>query len=128
MEPIYPLHEERINMFCGMPVCIVTKEGTRHIGILSHCKSGKITLNAHTKPETAVNVVEEQAREATASAKGAKKKKNAKKATASAASDEKAQTQAYPYDPYLPYYRPYNPWGEFFAIDLALIAFLFLLF
>ncbi|MFD0714430.1 hypothetical protein [Paenibacillus sp. GCM10027626] len=117
MEPIYPLHEERIKRFNGMPVCVITKDGQRHIGILSACKDGRVLLNGHS----------------TGPASGPQgKKKNKKKRPAAAAAknmktSEKTRIQGHsPYQPYPPH--PYNPWGKAIAIDQAQIAFLFLLF
>ncbi|MFC4102231.1 hypothetical protein [Paenibacillus xanthanilyticus] len=134
MEPIFPLHEERINMFCGMPVCIITKEGTRHIGILSHCRGGRVTLNGD-QAGPAVSSETPGGNEKKSKGKQAKKgKKTEAKKTAPAPA--KAEIQAYPFDPFYPYpgpgpysgpYRPHNPFGEAFAIDLSLIAYLFLL-
>ncbi|MCQ6559203.1 hypothetical protein [Paenibacillus mendelii] len=122
MQQIYPLHEEHINRFCGMPVCIVTKEGERHVGVISRSVGGRLYLNegpeesgnAPASHETHGDTPYLQGKE---SKKGRKSKKNepVKKA-------EKAETKAYPYAPY-----PYYPFGGAFAIDLALIAFLFLL-
>ncbi|MFB9324892.1 hypothetical protein ACFFSY_02910 [Paenibacillus aurantiacus] len=135
MEPIFPLHEERINMFCGMPVCIITKEGTRHIGILSHCRGGLVTLNAD-QIGPAISSEKPTSEEKKAKGKNAKKGKKAE-TKAAVAPPAKAEIQAYPFDPLDPFYRypepgpytyrPYNPFGEAFAIDLSLIAFLFLL-
>ncbi|ANY67809.1 hypothetical protein BBD42_16035 [Paenibacillus sp. BIHB 4019] len=120
MEQIYPLEEGVISRFCGMPVCIVTHDGARHFGVLSHCRGGKLTLNEQPGAQML----------AEAESPKADKAKGKKKGKASKTAKEKvAQTQAYPYDPYYYNYNPgYNwPYGGAFAIDLALIAFLFLL-
>lgn len=45
MEPIFPLHEDHVSRFCGLPVCIVTKDGKRHVGVLSNCRGGRVMLN-----------------------------------------------------------------------------------
>lgn len=122
-------------MFCGMPVCIITQEGTRHIGILSHCRGGRVTLNA----DQIGPVIRSEPQEGAAKTAKGKNAKKGKKAEVKKAIPEpaKAETKAYPFDPYDPFYpypgpapyphRPYNPFGEVFAIDLSLIAFLFLL-
>ncbi|WP_028612213.1 hypothetical protein [Paenibacillus harenae] len=120
MEPIYPLREDVIHQFCGMPVCVIMNDGTRHVGILSSCRNGKVLLNAETSggAEAVLAKVQPQA---------VKKKKGAKGKKGSDLNTEKAHTQAYLDDPY--YYGPgsYYPWGGALALDLALIAFLFLL-
>lgn len=121
MEPIYPLREDVVHQFCGMPVCVIMQDGTRHVGILSSCKSGKLTLNGDAAgsngSEAAISKAEAQV----------VKKKNKKGSKPEPTTQQSAQTQSYPYDPY--YYGPerYYPWGAALAIDLALIAFLFLL-
>jgi len=122
MQQLYPLHEEHIHRLRGMPVCIVTKDGERHVGIVSRCVGGRLYLNEGPEElgdgpvthETHGDMPYLQGKE---SKKGRKSKKNepVKKA-------EKAETQAYPYAPYR-----YSPFGGAFAIDLATIAFLFLL-
>jgi hypothetical protein len=125
MEPIYPLNEDRINQFCGVPVCIVTHEGNRHVGILSSCRNGRVTLNAGSeKPNTTSPGIQGTV----TNVKGKNKKKNQKGEKLVVTQDGgKAVTQSvYPYDPYGGY-APYYPYAEAFAIDLALIAFLFLL-
>lgn len=121
MEQIYPLEESVISRFCGMPVCIVTHDGARHIGVLSHCRGGKLTLNEEPGAQTLAEAESPKAGKAKGKPKGKASKKTKEKA---------AQTQAYPYDPYYYNYNPgyYSPFGGAFAIDLALIAFLFLLF
>lgn len=45
MEQIYPLKEEVIVQYCGMPVCVVFKTGVRRIGILKACLSGKLFMS-----------------------------------------------------------------------------------
>ncbi|GFN33353.1 hypothetical protein [Paenibacillus xylaniclasticus] len=114
MEPVFPLHEENINRFCGLPVCIVTHDGHRHVGILTQCRNGRVMLNGYGSGQVYID----QHKSDTAG----KKTKNKKKAKEQPVQDDKlhAHTQAYGY-------YGYNPWGAAFAIDLALIAFLFLL-
>ncbi|MFC5652747.1 hypothetical protein ACFPYJ_27310 [Paenibacillus solisilvae] len=127
MEPIYPLHEDRINQFCGVPVCIVTHEGNRHVGILTSCRNGRVTLNGDGQSEQPTTVSTATQGKVT-NGKGKYKKKGQKGDKPVEAKEHvKAQTQsAYPYDPYYGY-GPYHPFAEAFAIDLSLIAFLFLL-
>jgi len=122
MEPIFPLHEEHVNRFCGMPVCIVTKEGHRHVGILTSCKNGRLALNeGHgvDEPETATTY----GKVAKSSGKRGKSKK-AIAAVEPTTADTK-QFVPYPQQQFQPY--PFHPWRRPFFIDLALIAFLFLL-
>jgi hypothetical protein len=131
MEPIFPLHEDHISRFCGLPVCIVTHDGRRHVGVLSHCRNGRVTLNGPMgSPNAGQHAIANQ-HNATAETKDTSKKQNKKnkknnKQDALDAHDElpKVQTQSYEYGNDFGYY---NPWGTAFAIDLALIAFLFLL-
>lgn len=118
MEPIFPLQEVVVNRYCGYPVCVIMNDGTRHVGILSACGSGKVLLNAQAGSTEAILTQ--------AQPKVSKKKKGGKEKTEvhDQSGKPQAQTQAYPYDPY--YYGLY-PWGGALALDLALIAFLFLL-
>lgn len=122
MERIFPLNEEVVNQFCGYPVCVVMNDGTRHVGILSSCGGGKVQLNAGAGgTEASVTQAQPQV---------SKKKKGVKGKTEGAhksSGQSAAQTQSYPYDPYYYGPQPYYPWGGALALDLALIAFLFLL-
>jgi len=125
MEPIFPLHEENISRFCGLPVCIVTHDGRRHVGVLTHCRNGRVMLNGHATGQAYID-------QHTPDAAGKKTTKNKKKGKEQPVQEEqpKAQTQAYGYDGgygYGGYDYGYSPWGGAFAVDLALIAFLFLL-
>lgn len=121
MEPIFPLHEEVVNRYCGYPVCVVMNDGRRHVGILSSCGGGKLLLNAEAGSVEA-NVTQVQP-------KFSKKKKGGKAKTGGAhkSGQPHAQTQSYPYDPYYYGPDPYYPWGGALALDFALVAFLFLL-
>ncbi|WP_053374361.1 hypothetical protein [Paenibacillus sp. FJAT-27812] len=124
MEQIYPLHEEVVNRFCGYPVGVIMKDGTRHVGILSSCGSGKLQLNAEAGGMEA-SVTQSQAQ-----SQVSKKKKGGKGKTEEAhqsSGKSKLQTQAYPYDPYYYGPQPYYPWGGALSLDFALVAFLFLL-
>ncbi len=53
MDPIAQINEERIRPFIGLPVYVVTKEGSHYYGILSRVNGGKIILNDDAKPATA---------------------------------------------------------------------------
>lgn len=116
MEQIYPLQEEVVQQFCGMPVCAIMQDGSRHVGILSYCRNGRLMLNDEDKgPEAEMLKAEPKL----------KKNKAGKKGKGKSEKQPVVQTQAYPYDPY--YYNPYLPYGGALALDLALVAFLFLL-
>ncbi|WP_042164503.1 hypothetical protein [Paenibacillus gorillae] len=118
MEQIYPLREEVIANFCGLPVCVIMRDGMRHVGVLSHCGNGRLTLNGQEgEVETAAEVNQTKP--------GKQKKGKGKSSKAAAAKMETVQAQAYPYDPYA--YNPLFPFGGKIALDLALVAFLFLL-
>lgn len=126
MEPIFPLHEERINQFCGMPVCIVTTDGQRHVGILSSCNSGRVMLNSPSSDSHGAHYGSQGTLTHLQGKDKSKKKKISKvKKAASAVSPlpdtTSVQTQAWGWG------SPFG-FGAAFAIDLALIAFLFLLF
>lgn len=119
MNQIYPLHEENIQRFCGLPVCVVMLDGTRHIGVLSHCGSGRVTLNG----EEGISYTSEAE-----AVKAQPKKEKGKKSTKNKeAKQPEAQTQSYPYDPNYYGPGPFFPFGGVLGLDLALIAFLFLL-
>lgn len=122
MERIFPLQEDVIHQYCGFPVCVVMNDGTRHVGILSSCQGGRVLLNADAGGGA-------EAMLAKAQPKDSKKKKGGKgnKEDNHKSGQSQAQTQAYPYDPYYYGPQPYYPWGGALALDLALIAFLFLI-
>lgn len=128
MEPIFPLHEDHISRFCGLPVCIVTHDGRRHVGVLSHCRSGRVTLNAGVGSPNAGQHAAVNQHNITVENTDAVKKQN-KKNKKQAVHEDQQQVQTKAYDDYgYGYdYGYYNPWGTAFAIDLSLIAFLFLL-
>ncbi|MFX3632298.1 MAG: hypothetical protein ACE3L7_22270 [Candidatus Pristimantibacillus sp.] len=116
MEQIYPLNEEVIQQFCGMPVCAIMQDGSRHVGILSYCRNGRIMLNDEGKgPEAEMLKTETKP----------KKNKAGKKGKGKLEKEPAVQTQAYPYDPY--YYNPNLPFGGALALDLAPVAYLFLI-
>lgn len=119
MEAIYPLHEDHISRFCGYLVCAVMKDGTRHIGVLSRCRNGELVLN-EASPEHDGSYT---GTTHTAKLKSGKKQKKGKPGV---------QTSAYPYGGYgypgygySPY--GYGGYGPPVLLDLALLAFLFLL-
>lgn len=126
MEPILPLSEERISQFCGNMVCVILKDGTRHVGVLSSCKNGKVTLNDHPENPT-THQYESPAESGPAKPAKKKSRKPKSKAGTVSLSTEDAQTKTYgPYRPY-PYGYPFYPFGGLVAFELAAIAFLLLL-
>ncbi|EFM11795.1 conserved hypothetical protein [Paenibacillus curdlanolyticus YK9] len=128
MEPIFPLHEDHVSRFCGLPVCIVTKDGKRHVGVLSNCRGGRVMLNGDPSHHSGPNAYldHHDSSELAKNKKGKQHKKN-KKAYAQE-EQQQVQTKDYGYDDYgYGGGYGYNPWGTAFAIDLSLIAFLFLL-
>ncbi|SEO90325.1 hypothetical protein [Paenibacillus sp. OV219] len=137
MQPIYPLHEDTIKQYCGMPVCVVTNEGERHVGILSRCHGGRIMLNeteASMQQKTTGTTVGQLGKVTNTKVKKKKGGKPSKPAVeGKSQTKEAAQTQAYyPYDSNYygdPYYGYGNNsfFGEALAFDLASLAFLFLL-
>ncbi|MFF2889090.1 hypothetical protein [Paenibacillus sp. NPDC057967] len=51
MEQIYPLREEVLSTYGGMPVVVIFKSGYRQIGIIRSCQSGKLVLgNPYDEP------------------------------------------------------------------------------
>ncbi|AJY73814.1 hypothetical protein [Paenibacillus beijingensis] len=130
MEPILPLHEERIQQFCGNMVCVVLKDGRRHIGVLSSCKNGRVHLNDFPdSPKTHHLPTIAQSEPVKPGKKKTRKPKTKSGSVSTELSD--AQTKAYaPYGPGFrpyPYRYPYYPFGAFVAFELAAIAFLLLI-
>ncbi|WP_181438891.1 hypothetical protein [Paenibacillus sambharensis] len=126
MQPIYPLTEERIRGFCGNLVCVVMQDGTRHVGVLSTCGGGKLTLNGDAAPVTrgqSAGTLKKSSRLSGQGTRKARKKKRSGKKSGS------AQTLAYPYGyGYSGYgYPGAYPYGAgAVTLDLALIALLLL--
>lgn len=126
MEPIFPLHEERIGQFCGQVVCAVMKDGTRYVGVLSSCKGGRLMLNDHAS--TGYSGHPHDPHNAGISSAKTDKKKSTKANKKLAKEPEPvAETQAFgPYG-YGYGYGPYYPFGPPIGLELGLLAFLFLL-
>ncbi|WP_339279688.1 hypothetical protein NYE40_07255 [Paenibacillus sp. FSL W8-1187] len=101
MEPIRPLHEDHIKQFCGMPVCMILKDGTRHVGMLTACRDGHIFLNGgeehHDRRFLSAGI------SAAKTAKPPKVKGKKVKAAKSADTEPEAHTQAFPFRPGYPY-------------------------
>ncbi|ALS29576.1 hypothetical protein IJ21_41920 [Paenibacillus sp. 32O-W] len=98
-----------------MPVCVVLKDGSRHVGILTDCSDGKVILNGGP----AGPVTHSTSRPLQQKDDRQRSKKGKRKAVPEL--KQTANTQALGYGPY----------GGFFGgrliFDLALISFLFLL-
>ncbi|TKH34619.1 hypothetical protein C1I59_20275 [Paenibacillus polymyxa] len=151
MFPIYPVNEANVAPHGGRMVCAVMRDGTRHIGILSGCSKGKLMLNGYPSSFPGSLYAGSYSNKGKQKAKkisSKKQKKNSKnKAPRSSA---KLNSFNRPPDellnPYFPYnvgafdsngnrgygngragYRGRYGYGAGLALDLALIAFLFLL-
>ncbi|RJX41717.1 hypothetical protein D3P09_07160 [Paenibacillus pinisoli] len=44
MEQIYPIREEVLSTYGGMPVAVIFKSGYREIGVIRSCQGGKLVL------------------------------------------------------------------------------------
>ena len=125
MEPIYPLNEDRIRPLCGNVVCIVMKDGTEHVGVLSGCRGGRLYLNGDASGTAGGPKIRgDRAQGRKSNSKKTAKGKASSSLQKDAASD--AFTQAWGYGGPGYYPGPYYPFGAALAIDLALIALLFL--
>ena len=134
MEPIYPLTEEHLNQFRGQLVCVVMQDGTRHVGILSRCRGGRLVLNedaggehgdvAGHEPEAEGS---RRPRKRSGSRKSGKKADAERRETAGAAGFGSfgcagpPAPYAGPWE-YAPPYGPYGYFGPRQLLDLALIA------
>ena len=135
MEPIHPLKEENLDQFRGQLVCVIMKDGTRHIGVLGGCRGGRLVLN-------------EDAPEAYGSVAGQRDEEEGKRRPRRRAGGRKgrgrsagktAQATAFAsggwYGPHVPYDGPFSggfrpPYGYFgprTLLDLALIALVLLI-
>jgi hypothetical protein len=124
MEPIYPLNEETIKTYSGNVVCVVLNDGTRHIGRLSACRSGKIYLNEEASGRDPQFYDGGQSGPRSGHGKSKPKRKSGPTGKQGRRiSPPKAATQAYP-DAAA---DSNNPFGPLLVFDLAAIAFLFLI-
>ena len=119
-----PLHEDFMSRCCGRHVCIVMKDGQRHIGRLTAVRDGKVYLNGGEQE------LGSSYGSKTSDAPKKRKKKNAKTAKPDPVSVESDAKAAGLFGPG-PYGGPYGPYGPGFggplALDFGLIALLFLL-
>ncbi|OXM17377.1 hypothetical protein [Paenibacillus herberti] len=142
MQQIQPLHEDNIKRFCGMPVCMVLRDGSRYTGILTACQDDHIFLNGgeeyHARQSGGASI------SSTSSSTKGKKSKTIKKAP-DKMKEPTAQIKAFTSYPGYPYgsrsifggypgYRPYGygyrngfGFGAAFAVGLSALAFLLLL-
>lgn len=128
MDQIYPLQEDVVSQYYGMPVYIVMKDGTRHIGLLSRCAGGKLTLNGDPNVSVATEPESAPVKSSKKSKKSGSKSKNQSQANAAMPDNPPVQTQSYPFDPYYYEPRPYIPFREVISLDFAHVAYLFLLY
>ncbi|AOK89780.1 hypothetical protein [Paenibacillus polymyxa] len=146
MFPIYPVNEANVAPHGGRLVCAVMRDGTRHIGILSGCSKGKLMLNGYPPSfpgSLYAGSSSNKGKQTPKKISSKKKKKNPKnKARTSAKLNALIKSPNAPLSPSFPYdaggfagngrtgyrggYGGYG-YGAGLALDLALIAFLFLL-
>lgn len=136
MEPIYPLTEEHLDRFRGQLVCVVMKDGTRHVGVLSRCRGGRLVLN-----EDAGGGEEGGGRQAEASAKRRSRRRSGSRKGGGRTAGPEHPDAAYaagfgsggwagPPDfggEFRPPYGPYGFFGPRLLLDLALIALVLLI-
>ena len=129
MEPIFPLTEEHLDRFRGQLVCVVMKDGTRHVGILGHCRSGKLVLNEGE--DAAHGDIAGQQSEPKGKRRGRNRPGSRKggkpEAQAAGFGGEWFGPPAFVEGPYWPPYGPYGFFGPRLALDLALIALVLLI-
>lgn len=115
MIPIHPISEDNIKRHCGLPVCAVLQDGTRHYGMLSRVDGGQLYLNEDAPVASEVAFTSDR-------------KKKGK-----ASSSKKASVSQWFGGPYgyggfggYGYGRPFG-FGGRIALDIAAIALLFAL-
>lgn len=112
MYPIHPISQDTVKPLYGQLVCVMMKDGTRHVGVLSLLHKGRLILNDDSNEQ--LGPVEKEPKQ--------KKKKGNK-------IHKKSLTTSSLPDAHINYY-PYNPYYGFrerLVLDIALIGFLFLL-
>ncbi|MGQ3478191.1 hypothetical protein [Paenibacillus sp. TY11] len=153
MFPIYPVNEASVAPHGGRLVCAVMHDGTRHIGIISGCSKGKLMLNGYPPSfpgSLYAGSYSNKGKQTSKKIPSKKKKRNPKNKTHSSAKlNTLIKPPNAPLSPSVPYdaagfagkgyggygnggagygggYGGYG-YGAGLALDLALIAFLFLL-
>jgi hypothetical protein len=123
MEPIYPLTEEHLDRFRGQLVCVVMKDGTRHVGVLSRCRGGRLVLNeeAGSGEDGADQQVEASGKRRSRRRSGSRKR-SGKPAEAYAAGFGRGEWAGPPF-----YGPPHGFFGPRLLLDLALIALVLLI-
>lgn len=134
MEPIYPLTEEHLDRYRGQLVCVVMQDGTRHVGVLSRCRGGRLVLNDdEAYPEG--DGLQAEAAGRRSGRRRTRRKRTPRLQQGSAVSDADAFAAGYAggpdgfHGPYSGGYRPvpYRPFGPRLLLDLALIALVLLI-
>ncbi|WP_252361508.1 hypothetical protein [Paenibacillus terrae] len=140
MFPIYPVNEANVAPHGGRLVCAVLHDGTRHVGILSGCGKGKLMLNGYPSPfsnslyaENFNNKGKQEAKKISSKRQKRNSKNKARSSAKISSSIKRPRESLAPYDTGrfagnggLGYGGRYG-YGAGLALDLALIAFLFLL-
>jgi hypothetical protein len=136
MEPIYPPTEEHLDRFRGQLVCVVMRDGTRHVGILSRCRGGRLILNEDAGDHGDIAELQAEAGEKRRTRRRSGSRKRSGKA-AGAAQPDTADAAGFgsggwagpPYaGPWSGGYRPpYGFFGPRLLLDLALVALVFLI-
>lgn len=125
MEPIYPLTEEHLDRFRGQLVCVVMQDGTRHVGVLSRCRGGRLVLNGDAGGDG------DGAAQVEASGKRRSRRRSESRKRGGKTAGEAAYAAGFGSGGWAgPPYGPYGPYGFFgprLLLDLALIALVFLI-
>lgn len=132
MERIYPLQEDVISRCRGMLVCVIFKNGARHIGVLESCHNGIIELGESPFGRSAGYMAEQlepQSGPATAVTpnKSSPSRKNKKAKAAGASKANQSPTNYAPQSDYPASAGPHNKAAVTAKIPLNDIALLFLL-
>jgi len=128
MEPIFPLTEEHLDRFRGQLVCVVMQDGTRHVGILSRCRNGRLVLNDDAGGD-GPDLHADAGGKRRSRRQSVSRKRSGK--PAGAAQPDVAYAAGFGSGGWAgPPYGPYGPYGFFgprLLLDLALIALVFLI-
>ncbi|WP_127585358.1 hypothetical protein [Paenibacillus koleovorans] len=139
MQLYHPISHEECQPLLGMPVCAIMQDGTRHYGILSRAENGKVYLNEEaangTSPITASPVKSKGKTQAKTKLKAKVKAKgkasHAQTQALSPAKGTKPTVSNFGVPEEEGFERgfvPFSPFRNRVVLDLATIAFLFLLF
>ncbi|WP_281889583.1 hypothetical protein [Paenibacillus sp. YYML68] len=129
MKRIYPICEAECAPHYGKPVCVILRDGTEVMGVMSCIENGKLILGTDNTAEAEVEALTNAALPAAKRSKRSSKLRTSssklKRAASSKARKQQVTTSAYPYGPY-PYPYPGFRAGRI-ALDLALITLLLIL-